>query len=206
MHTLAVTKRAEEVEDLFSSMDSGQFNDGISPGLTCFNARVLAYVQKNAWEDLLAFHSRMQEDGIAFSPTSFQGVLLASFRLGNRARALEVIEGALRSGMKMDHDCCELSMKLLIGDKLETGSIPKMRTKLRDIGERNMRLKSASINLSRALRMAEVEEQRQPNDGLKLHEIVSRRDRAWNDALQQLVDFTRVMETGDPKSVSSHNT
>jgi hypothetical protein len=178
-------------------METGQFRDDVSPGLTCHDGRMLAYMEANAWEEVLAFHSKMNEAGIPWSPLCFQGVLLASSRLGDRAKALEAIEGALGCGMKMDHYCCELSMRIILGDVLKTGKIDQARSKLRHIGKKNRFLQSTSLNLSRALRAAEVEERRQPTNGLKLHEIVLRRNRAWNSALQHLVYFARAIEKED---------
>jgi hypothetical protein len=178
-------------------METGQFSDDVSPGLTCHDGRMLAYMEANAWEEVLAFHSKMNEAGIPWSPLCFQGVLLASSRLGDRAKALEAIEGALGCGMKMDHYCCELSMRIILGDVLKTGKIDQARSKLRHIGKKNRFLQSTSLNLSRALRAAEVEERRQPTNGLKLHEIVLRRNRAWNSALQHLVYFARAIEKED---------
>ena len=204
IHSLAVSKRTEEAGELFLAMDSGQFRDKISPGRTCFDGRMLAYMEANAWEETLAFHSKMKEAGIPWSPLCFQGVLLASFRLGDRAKALEAIEGALVSGMKMDHNCCEISMRIILGDVLKTGNIQQVRTKLRHIGEQNRFLQTPSLNLSRALRAAEVEERRQPTDGLKLHEIVSRRDHAWNSAIKHLVHFARAIENVDSEIIASN--
>ena len=203
IHSLAVSKRTEEAGELFSSMESGQFRDKISPGRTCFDGRILAAVEAQAWEETLAFHAKMKEDGIPWSPLCFQGVLLASFRLGHRAKALEAIEGALESGMKMDHNCFEMSIRLILGDVLKIRNIQEVRTKLRHIGEQNRFLQSSSLNLSRALRAAELEERRQPTNGLKLHEIVSRRDQAWNRALKHLVLFARAIENDDSEIIAS---
>jgi pentatricopeptide repeat protein len=203
IHSLAVSKRTEEAGELFLSMESGQFRDEISPGRTSFDGRMLAYMEANAWEETLAFHSKMKEAGIPWSPLCFQGVLLASYRLGGRAKALETIEGALESGMKMDHNCCEMSIRIILGDVLKIRNIQQVRTKLRHIGEQNQFLQSSSLNLSRALRSAEVEERRQPTDGLKLHEIVSRRDQAWNSALKHLVLFARAIENEDLEIIAS---
>ena len=203
MHALAVAKRTEEMEQLFSLMESGHFDDGVFPGLTCFNARMVAYTRKKAWEEVLAFHLKMQKADIPFSPISFQGVLLASFHLGNQKRAIDAMEAAVASGLKINRDLCELSLQLLIGDLAETDSIAKMRSKLRDIGEKNVRLQAASVNLSRALRMAEVEDNRQPNNGLKLQVILDRRRQAWNGALEQMVIFARTMNSNEAQSFTS---
>jgi hypothetical protein len=183
-------------------VDTGRFRDNVSPGLTCYDGRMLAYMEANAWGETLAFHSKMKEAGIPWSPLCFQGVLLASSRLGDRAKALEAIEGALRSGTQMDHYCCELSMRIILGDVLKFGKIDQARTKLRHIGKKNRFLQSTSLNLSRALRAAEVEERRQPTNGLKLHEIVSRRNRTWNSAVQHLVYFARAIEKDDSEVIS----
>jgi hypothetical protein len=42
-------------------MESGQFRDKISHGRTFFDGRMLAYMEANAWEETLQFHSKMKE-------------------------------------------------------------------------------------------------------------------------------------------------
>jgi hypothetical protein len=143
IHSLAVSKRTEETGKLFLSMESGQFRDKISHGRTFFDGCMLAYMEANAWEETLQFQSKMKEAGIPWSPLCFQGVLLASHRLGDGAKALEAIEGALESGMKMDHNCCEMSIRIILGDVLKIRNIQQVRTKLRHIGEQNQFLQSS---------------------------------------------------------------
>jgi len=128
---------------------------------------------------------------------------LASYRVGKKEKALEALEEALGSRMAMNYGCCALSLQILLGDVLKTKSIEQARQQLRKIGEKNQELKKTSLNLSRSLRAAEVEEKRQPTKGLKQTEIASRRDRAWNNALQHLVDFARAIEKKEDSEASS---
>lgn len=204
IHSLAVAKKTEEACELFASMDAGRFGDDVSPGVTCYSARMLAHVEAHEWEEALACHAERKAAGLPWSSASFQDVLLASYRLGHRAKALETIEEALASGVKVDHGCCDLSLQILLGDVLKARSIEQARHQLRKIGEENQDLKKTSLNLSRSLRTAEVEEKRQPTNGLKQNEIASRRDRAWHNALQHLVEFSRAIEQcEDSKATSS---
>lgn len=199
IHILAVDKKTKEACELFESLDSGRFGDGVSPGVACYSARMLAHVEAHEWDEALACHSRRKEAGLPWTPSSFQDVLLASYRLGKKQKALEAVEEALESGMKMDYGCCVLSMEVLLGDVLKSKSIGQARQRLRELGEQNGDLKHASLNLSRSLRTAEVEEHREPTKGLKHDEILSRRDRAWTNAVQDVVEFTQAIEKhGDP--------
>lgn len=180
------------------------FGDSITPGLSSYDARMLALIEAKAWKDVIAFRLKMREAGISMSALSFQGFLLASFRLGDRATALEAVEEAVGSGIKMDHDCCVLSMNLLLGKASKTGDISQVRRELRKLGEYDSSLRAVSLNLSKALRAAEVEENRQPSHALKFDEISSRREGAWKKALQNLAVFARSMDNKDSKSVSSN--
>jgi pentatricopeptide repeat protein len=194
IHSLAVDKKTKEACELFESLDSDRFGDGVSPGVACYSARMLAHVEAHEWDEALACHSQRKEAGLPWTPSCFQDFLLASFRVGKKQKALEAVEEALGSGMRMDCGCCVLSMQILLGDVLKSKSIGQARQKLRELGEQNGDLKNASLNLSRSLRTAEVEEHREPTKGLKHHEILSRRDRAWTNAVQYVVELTQAVE------------
>ena len=202
IYSLAVAKKTKEACELFDLIESGRFN-GVAPGLTCYNGRMLAHIEAHEWDKALECHYQRKEAGLPCSSATFQDVLLASYRLGKKAKALETIEEALESGMKMDYACCDLSMKILLGDVFKSKRIDQARKKLREIGEQNQELKRTSLNLSRALRSAEVEEKRLPTNGLKLNDISSRREQAWRDALKHLVKFIRAIETAENSEATS---
>lgn len=192
--SLAVAKKTEEACELFEAMNSGQFGDDIYPGVSCYNARMLAHVEAHQWDEALACHARRKEAGLPYSAASFQDVLLASYRMGHKAKALEAIKEALESEMKMDHRCCDLSLQLLLGDVLKSKTFEQARHRLREIGEQNQNLKKPALNLSRSLRTAEMEEKRKPIKSLKGYEIAAKREHAWRNALEDLVEFTRSIE------------
>lgn len=203
IHSLAVNKKTKEAIELFESIHSGSVGDDITPGVTCYNARMLAHVEAHEWDKALACHSERKEAGIPWTAASFKDVLLASYRLGNKEKALEVVEEGLESEMSMDYGCCVMSLQILLGDVLKSSNIEQARQRLREIGEENHDLRNPSLNLIRSLRAAEVEEKREPTKGLKQDEIAARRDAAWNEALKHLVEFARVVKKTDLSSPTS---
>lgn len=203
IHSLAVANKTNEAIELFKAIASGHFEDDVSPGVSCYNSRMLAHVEAHEWDKALACHEERKDAGIPWSSASLQDVLLACHRTGQKERAFEAVEEALESGMKLSYSCCALSLQVLLGDVLESNNIDEVRHKLREIGEQNDELKMVSLNLNRSLRAAQVEETRHPTKGLKQAEIAARQDKAWHAAHRHLVDFARAIEISENSKVIS---
>lgn len=195
--SLAVAKKTEEARALFEAMESGQFGDDISPGVACYNALMLAHIEAHQWDEALECHSLRKDAGLRYSTASFQDVLLASYRVGKKAKASEAIEEALQSELKIDYRCFYLSLQILLGDALKSKTLDQARQRLREIGEQNEHLKKPALNLSRSLRTAQVEEKRKPIKALNEHEIATKQEHAWRVALEHLLQFSRAMEEAE---------
>ena len=125
--SLAVAKKTEEACALFKAMESGQFGDDISPGVACYNALMLAHIEAHQWDEALECHSRRKDAGLPYSTASFQDVLLASYRVGQKAKAAEAIEEALQSELKINYRCFDLSLQILLGDTLKSKTFDQAR-------------------------------------------------------------------------------
>jgi hypothetical protein len=165
---------------------------------------MLAHIEVHQWKEALECHSRRKEAGLPYSAASFQDVLLASYRIGHKSKAIEAIEEALKSEMKIDSHCFDLSLQILVGDLLNSKTFEQARQRLREIGEQHEHLKNPGLNLSRSLRTAQVEEKRQPIKALKLHEIAEKKGCAWRTALGHLVEFSRAIEKSEDPHVIEH--
>lgn len=194
IHTLAMAQRPAEALELFVEMGSGKFGD-IQPGVLSFNAKMLALMQTKSWQEVIDLQEEMKSAGLAPTSVAFHGVILASMKLGNEASVLEAIENATKSKISLNQSCFEQSLKCLFPDLVaDQGSIAEIRLRLREHVDAasDSTLGKAYLNLSRSLRVAEVEEEREKSRSVRQEEIDRRRQSAWEQAHTSLVQLYRA--------------
>jgi hypothetical protein len=193
IHSLAVAQRPTEALEVFCDIESGQFGD-VKPGILSFNAKMLALMQMKSWQDVIDLQEDIKSAGLVLSSVAFQGVILASMKLGDKSSVLEAIETATKSHIHLNRSCFEQSIKCLFPELVtDQPSIKALRLQLREFVDTPIgpSLTKAYLNLSRALRVAEVEEERESSKTIRQEDIDSRRKNAWEKAHASLVKLYR---------------
>lgn len=173
-------------------MKLGLHGDDVQLGTSCFNALVLSYVRSEQWESALALYEEMESLGVPLDSSTVQGFLLASYRSGGKGSVISTIEDLLRADTAMGAPSFDLALKML-APKDVVESTDRRQT-LRAMGEEIPTLRSSTLNLIRSIRIAEVEDRRNPNPNLEMDDIAARRSKAWKDATSLLLAFSRDFE------------
>mmetsp|Transcript_65589 Transcript_65589/g.97118 ORF Transcript_65589/g.97118 Transcript_65589/m.97118 type:complete len:368 (-) Transcript_65589:241-1344(-) len=185
IHALAMNKKVAEASEIIESMLSNDYGDGVKPGPSSFASCMLSLVHSKDWEGVLSLNEKMIDSGIPFNSTIFQGVMLAYHRLGNRQRALEIIEQACQTELAMDSAVFQTCIRVFLPNEFENTRISPFRKELRLLGEKEPNLASVALNLSRSLRVAELNKNRQMD--IQRH--------CWNDAIKNLIEYIRKKDT-----------
>lgn len=193
--------KRDEALQILESMKSGAFGDGVVPGVTVYNAVLLSHVAAGEWSEGLAVYDAIRDLGIAPDKTTTQGLLIASSRLGDKPRTLALARELFESSVSMDKQCYEHCLKILLPKQVRANSVAEVRKKLRKYGIENARFKDVSTSLSRSLRIAEVEEERQVTERLSEIDLNERREKAWRDVLDNMLEFSQQQLLQDEQEV-----
>jgi pentatricopeptide repeat protein len=190
MQSLAAHGRSDEARELFDSMDSRLDEDAVKPGLSCYNALLLSHVRAGEWNDALAVHETMRQSKVTPGPSTIQGLLLASHRIGGKIQVQALLKDLWTAKAKMDRATFQLAMKMLVpGINRKTGDV---RQAIRSIGEERTELRTVSLDLIKSMRIAEVEQQRKTTSGLSGEDVQQRRDESWRLAMGSLIEFANT--------------
>jgi pentatricopeptide repeat protein len=177
-------------------MKTGRFGSDIMPGPTSYNAIILDCIQSNSWSDALEIYDEMKENGVVPLESTCVGLLLSSFKEGGRSRTIKFIEELVKTKVSVNADICMMALRLLIPDIAKTTEFVAMRNQLRSLSD----IESVHA-LNRAIRSAELEEQREPSTGLPRGKINERRAAAWHEVLMHLTksshDLVPIEDAGE---------
>jgi pentatricopeptide repeat protein len=193
MQSLAANGRSCEARELFDSMDSGLDENAVKPGLSCYNALLLSHVRAGEWTDALAVHETMRQSEVTPGPSTIQGLLLASHRIGGKIQVQAFLKDLLASKAKMDRATFQLAMKMLVSGINRTTR--DVRQAIRSIGEVTPELRTVSLDLIKSMRIAEVEQQRKTTAGLSDADVQQRRDESWRLAMGSLIDYANIADS-----------
>ena len=189
----ALDGRPNEALQLFQDIETGVFG-GAKAGPLCYTAKMLALMQLKDWQAVIDLQVTMKELDMPSSSIVVHGVVLASMRLGDKGNVVEAIEQGIRSGVPLNLSCFKLTLKCLFPDLVSGSlSIPTIRAQLRervDVAPASI-LTQHYLNLSGALRAAQIEEDRVCSRNVGAIEISKRRHAAWIKAHQSLLDLHR---------------
>jgi pentatricopeptide repeat protein len=177
-------------------MLTGKFN-GVKPGAACYNSSILAYVRAGRWQDVLSTYEKMKESEVEADPTTFNGVLLASFQVGGRSRVQALVHELVASGAKVGEESCELALEILIPELELNDTTGDRRMKIRTLAESEPSMTHFYLNLNRALRTAELEQSRKTTNIISAQDIAKRRDTAWRNVLRHIVDCVKPVDQAD---------
>jgi pentatricopeptide repeat protein len=194
LYAYAVAKQLDGARTLLQSMESGEV--AVRPGPMCYDGFILACVRSQAWDDAVAAYKTMQKSEVTPSPAACHGILLAASRRGGRSEAKTCLEGFAASGAQLHGDGALLAVKTMlptVGDALVTMS--SIRDHLRECSKKDVVLQPESLNLVRSLRVAELEEERQPSLGLSMGVLENRRKVAWQNVLKDVIVYANAAES-----------
>lgn len=155
---------------------------------------MLALMQLKDWQAVIDLQGKMKELDLPSSSVVIHGVVLASMRLGDKDNVVGAIEQGIRSGVPLNVTCFEQAFKCLFPDLASGGiSIPIIRSRLREKVDMAPKTEIAGqyLNLSRTLRVAQIEEERACSRSVGAKEIGDRRQAAWVKAHQALLELHR---------------
>ena len=194
IHGLAVAKRPDEAIELLEGMESDSFGDGIKPGLSCYNAIMISHINEKSWREVIDVYDRMIKENVKPNSATTQGLLIAAYRIGGRERVQEMVGDLLANDVVISQENCQLAMKIMVPDVIKgtESKITEIQNHLRDLGTKNELLKSASFNLLRSIRQAEIEQNRKPSKQVPLDNILRRREEAWEGALKDVLELAQT--------------
>jgi hypothetical protein len=132
----------------------------------------------------------MQEKGIAVTPQTIQGLVLAYSRKGGRSYVVSLMEKLQDAGACIDENTFKLLVRVLLPEI--DGTTEDIRKRVRGIGESNPPLRGAALNLIRSVRTAEIEQNRPFSSKNRLEAGMNPRQReAWHSVLVHLLEFVR---------------
>ena len=194
MAGLVKAEKRDEALQILKSMTNGVYGHGIVPGVNVYNALVMSRVVSGEWHDALLVYDTMRKLNVTPDKTTMQGLLIACNRIGDRTRTLGLVTELFASKMTMDKHCFDHCLRVIMPKEVRASSLGEVRTKLRTYGTRHSRMKQASTSLGRLLRIAEVEEERQESGRISERDIQERREKAWRDVLEQMLEFAQALQ------------
>jgi len=191
---------------LLNSMRSGQFNDGIKPGLSSYTACMFSAMQDADWKGVIELNEQMMTDGIPPSDASVHGALLASSRLVDHSKALELMHEAAENKVGLNLGSLRHCMALFLPEYVENvKTLTDIREAFRafakkcEAHDKNDIAASQAMKLSKSIRMAEIEGSRLPSDSLKKEDILERQHALWRDILIQFHELAKNLDSNTKK-------
>jgi hypothetical protein len=181
IQSLASTDCHEEAEALFKAME-------FPPGVKSFDAILLSRIRSRSWDQAIALCDQMVADKIPPSPQTIQGLLLAHHQIGGRSAVVQVLGSLIsKEDARLDESSFRSASKILF--RVVDDNLADFRQHVRDMGERDTRMREISINLVRSVRVAEIESNRllSPHQTEEDMQIV--RNSAWRTATSHLLDL-----------------
>jgi hypothetical protein len=167
------------------------------PGISCFNAIFLAHVRSQSWAKAISLHQTMQRKTIPESPQTVQSLILANYKTGGKSSVVSLLEKLLAGDASVDERTFLLAARVLLRDA--SGSTADIRKMLRVLGESNESLKRPSLNLTRSLRTAQVEQHRRvsKSDASRVKSQQEVGAQAWHSAIVNLLTMVQALSSSN---------
>lgn len=172
--------------EIFQQMGREDTGLTLNPGVSCYNAILLSHIRSQSWDDAILLHQAMIEKDISSSPQTIQGLVLATYKTGGRVGVLSLLENLLAGDSSIDERTFLLVARVLL-PFTSTATTDDLRKLLRELGDSNESLKRFSLELTRSLRTAQVEQHRQ----VSKHQMNVKENDAWRSALSHLLNLVR---------------
>ncbi|KAL7574536.1 hypothetical protein ACA910_015891 [Epithemia clementina (nom. ined.)] len=182
----------ERAEEIMKALGEGDFN--ARPGVHCYNTLIYLCSQSNHYSDAMRWYERMQQLGLKVSPSSVACLVHASYNTigveGAEQLLLKLVED---NDIAAERDIGIMVLKLFLprhnvnvqlGDDLD-----EIRVQLRECAEASQSQSTRDwlINITRNVRLADMEDKRKPTSFLDNEELEERRSKAWKVAIQTVL-------------------
>lgn len=192
VHSFAVTEQLEKAQHYVEQLASNLTGKSKGPGLRTHEALVFASVKCKDWETAMSSYGTMKRLKLQPSPAVCHGLVMSSFQTGGRLGLLGFLNDMIESPGTLNFSGIGLAIKLLMPSIKGTDSIETTRKALRSMAEEKPEIHEAALDLSRSLRIAEVEESRMFSKALSLDEISERKRQAWKQTLRDLIKLVNL--------------
>ncbi|CAB9516396.1 expressed unknown protein [Seminavis robusta] len=198
LHCYAVGNQPEEAMKLFQEMKLGMFHDEVQPGLSCYNSMILACVKAKDYGKVMELYEELKASETATNDATTQGVVIAARRMGGKEKARLVLQEALSASTVVSRNNCHVALKILMPDLLSgrafrgSADVAHVQEMLRELGLENEMLRPACLDLMRSCRQADIEQRRTPTKHVSASDLASRRNAAWKEALEDILQLDEV--------------
>ena len=207
LHSMAVTNRFNDMEELFQSMQT-ESGKGTKPGVLSYDAILLARIRARSWNGAIALCEEMKAEGLVPSAHTVQGLLLAKNQTGGSPAVASTLESLLQSGGQFDETAFRLACRMLLGGAAD-GNLEELRQNIRGFGEESpATMREPALNLARSIRSAEIEDDRRPNTTTgqaSEHETKRKQKEAWQKATSHLLEFVNKRRKTEEITSGSRN-
>lgn len=167
-------------------------DNGMKPGIGCFNACILNALKNGKFEDAVEIDKMMRKADISHNSTTFQGLIIAKAKLGDKESLRKTVEDAIKNETPMDFDTFASCLKFLLPQLCDnkTLNISKMRISLRNMVENDERISNEAMELNRSLMNCLREDSRVPSKIKNKQQIFKLRNELWRIALQNALTLS----------------
>jgi hypothetical protein len=187
IYSLAIERKKKEAFEMMSDMNENKFKDEIRPGSSCYAACMLAAMQDSDMEGVLTLSQKMIEDSIPPNAMTVHGALLASSRLQDREKAVEVLRYAADHGISLSSGSLRYIMSFIIVETTCTtynSVLADYRKRLEDFARKqNVLLTTEALDLSEAIGIAEAKANQKLLQHSTVEEIQEREHDIWKNIL-----------------------
>ena len=198
MHSLATANQPDEVSQMFQELREGKLDAGVAPGISCYNALILSYLNKREWHAVLTTYEDLKSAGVVPDSATIQGLLISSYRKGDSAQVRGIIEELVAMDVVISQENCHLALKMLLPEIAEgkrSISVDTIQQRLRELGSNNDCLRPASLKLLRSFRQADIEQRRLPTKNTPIDMLSKRREEAWQTTLRDILEIEDAIAT-----------
>mmetsp|Transcript_2303 Transcript_2303/g.3233 ORF Transcript_2303/g.3233 Transcript_2303/m.3233 type:complete len:644 (+) Transcript_2303:588-2519(+) len=205
IHALAASRKHNEAVAALDSVLSQSKDSGEKISLTseCFAACMGSAMRLKNWQQVFDLNEKMISNGIKPDSSTLEAVILASSRQGGREMVLDTVDKALRSKYPMNNQIFEACSKVILpqyilgsSSNMNRSKLDNIRLNLRSLGENNgKRVANIALQLNRHLRLAEIEDRREPTKMKGSIQIAQNREYLWGKVMEDALALARLLDS-----------
>ena len=164
----------------------------VKPGPHCYNTLIVLCTEKNRYAEALGWYDKMNELGIELQAKSSASLILASYTSEGveeaKRRVLSLIED---DSMTVGRHLGKMVLRLYLPQEHVTAQpvvddLEEIRRQLRVSADKvnSQSTRDWFVDIIRCLRLADMEDKRQPSGFLAEKEIDERRSQAWKEVIK----------------------
>ena len=195
MHCLARNGNFDEAYGMLEAMDE------VQPGVSCYNAILLAHLRSRSWDDAIQLQARMNESGITPDASTAHGLLLASYGIGGKEQMLTCLKDLVEAEVQMGPEAFHLASKILLPKK-SNGGAADVRGALRDVADTVPQMRSVAVDLIRSMRIAEVDQKRKASKLQPTELLDQKRNASWRQVMTYLISYVKASNSASNAGIT----